>query len=244
MSNARRDNRRELKLVLMRDLAEVAIRCKNGGRTLRNEETNDITDTVSRLYLRARDDEPELKRVLMTAKGCKGAVPDAAMKQLETLYDFLGSVASGGCGEAFVQDCARYARHIVDSNPDNAVLQRAWTDGNYATRLAQAKVEGENELAEYLKRPAQRQPQDLSEALGFLAYHSASMDEEDWKDLIVDAVKESFKEMAKKDSYRASMLGTWAENLDKFTFKKALKQCVKDYPNLRREAEGRLKQLS
>jgi hypothetical protein len=235
--------RRELKIELVTELAEVAIRCKNGGRTLRGDEAADITDTVSKLYIRARDEDAALKSVMMSAKGCKGA-PDAVVTQgIKNLYELLASVATGGCGEAFTQDCGLYAKHIVDSNPDNEALTKLWRDNNYTQRLQQAKTDGENELADYLKRPAQRAPTNWDEALAYLAYFSADTDEAGWRDGIVEAVKDEFNTSAQKDSYLRGMYQLWNTNIDKFTFKKALTMCIKDYPDQAGKAKVRLAAL-
>jgi hypothetical protein len=242
-SDAVISRRRELKMELVETLAEVAIRCKNGGRTLRGAETDDITDTVSALYLRARDMEPALKSVMISAKGCKGAPGDAQSKGFKNIYEFLGSVKTGGCGEAFTIDCGLYAKFIIDSNPNNMNLKNLWVDKDYAAKLKQATTDGENELAEYLKQPAQRAPIDLQEAIGYLSYYAADMDEAAWKEYIVVAVKDSFNEMAKKDSYRRSILHLWIGNLDKFTYLKALTACIKDYPNKAAAAQRMKSQL-
>lgn len=233
--------RRTYKAELVRALAEVCIRCKNGGRTLHVDESADVTDVLASLWLRARDSEPELKAVLMTAKGCRTPPKNPTIQGMNNLYDLLSSVASGGCGEGFAVDLGKWAKNIVDCNPDNAALKKLWADERYDERLIQAKRDGENELAAYLKRPAQRPPESMDEAIGYLAYYASEMDQDIWNGIRED-VRDSFDFRAGKDSYMRTVFLLWKENLTKLTYKKALESCVKQYPDradaARRTLEG------
>lgn len=222
--------RREMKEALVRGMAETAIRCRNGGRTLRMDETGVITDYLGGLVFRAMT-EPELKSVLLTSKGCKSAPAELITQEVSTLFAFINLVESGGCGETFVIDLGRWAKHIVVSNPGNSSLRAMWLHGDFDNRLAQAKREGEDELAEYLRRPAQRQPENWDEAAGYLAYWSGDLttDKEAWEGLR-ETVGDLFEERAAKDSYLNNVLRQWKGDLPMFTYERALKMCIAKYP--------------
>lgn len=222
--------RRQMKEALVRGMAETAIRCRNGGRTLRMDETAVITDYLGGLVTRAMT-EPELKSVLLTSKGCKSAPAGLITQGVTTLFAFVSLVTSGGCGETFVVDLGRWAKHIVDSNPGNSPLRAMWLHGDFDNLLAQAKRDGENELAEYLRRPAQRQPENWDEALGYLAYWSGDLtaDQEMWEGLR-ETVGDQFEERAVQDSYLKTVLRGWKGDLPRFTYERALKMCTEKYP--------------
>jgi len=240
MSDAAVENRRDIKDELVRGLAEVAMLCKNGGRTLRLGETQIVTDYIGGLAARALEDAA-FRSVLSSAKGCKTAPSGLVTQGVRNLLGFVNGIATGGCGETFAVDAGTWARHIVTCNPGNAGLRELWRFQGYDERLLQARRDGENELAVYLRAPAQRTPESLEEALGFLAYWSGdeTVDEEAWEGLR-ETVGDSFAEQAERDGHRATMLREWQAALPKFTYQRALKMCVEKYASKRALAQTRL----